>query len=73
MKTYKITWVESSTRNAACLGLDEKIQSDGTLSEVAWAARYHGECAGIDLDRYEPVVEPVGTDGSVLGNSARAG
>jgi hypothetical protein len=56
--TYRITWVERDTRYAASLGLDETIKdSDFTWEEAKEAALYHGECAGVDLDRYEPMVQ----------------
>ncbi len=61
MKTYRITWIERGTQNAACLGFDETIEGDWTEEETREAAEYHAECAGVDLDRFECVVEDVTT------------
>jgi len=57
MNTYQITWVERGTRKAAMLGLDETVQSDWTESETREAAEYRAECDGVDMERYECVVE----------------
>ncbi len=56
---YRITWVERSTQNAACLGFDETLETDWTLEETKEAAEYRAECAGVDLDRFECFVEEI--------------
>jgi hypothetical protein len=56
--SIRITWVEKATGNAACIGLDETVEHD-SLDGAEADARYHGECQGIDLDRYEPIAEEV--------------
>jgi hypothetical protein len=58
-RTVRITWVERGTRNAACLGLDETIETDWTITECREAALHRGSTAGIDLDRYDVNVEEV--------------
>lgn len=55
--TYRITWIERGTRNAAMLGLDETIESGDSVAEIRDAAIYAAECQGVDLERYECVVE----------------
>ena len=60
MASYQITWVEIGTNNAACIGLDEFIESsDYTPVEMKGAVEYKGECAGVDLEKYEPIVEVI--------------
>jgi len=59
MKTKRmvqITWMDSDG-NAAGIGLDELIETDWTLDECIEAARYRGECDGVDLDRFHVEVE----------------
>jgi hypothetical protein len=52
----RITWVVRDTNEAAMLGLDEIVEGD-SLDDAVVAAEYHGECQGIDLDRYGVVAE----------------
>jgi hypothetical protein len=51
--TYRITWVEKDTNSAACLGLDETIESGASPDQIREAARYRATLAGVDLERYE--------------------
>ncbi len=73
MKTAKhtgrhatITWVEKGTHTAACLGFDEHIieTTDSMIDEKVLhdCAVDFGTVAGIDLDRYEPVIDVYGPD-----------
>lgn len=57
LRTVKITWVEIGTNNAAMLGFDETIVTKWTLEECRAAALDRGAEAGVDLDRYDVVVE----------------
>lgn len=58
LKHYRVTWVEKGTKNAAALGLDERLKVAGVTPEmIRQAAIYHAHCDGVDLDRYEPIVE----------------
>jgi hypothetical protein len=52
-----ITWVERGTNNAACIGHDEKGVEADSVGEAAENCLHYAEEAGIDLERYEPVVE----------------
>jgi hypothetical protein len=64
-RRVKITWVERGTDNAACLGLDETVEveaADGVdlITAVLQAeadAEYHGECRGIDTEKYAAEAE----------------
>jgi hypothetical protein len=71
MTTYRITWVERDTRNAACLGLDETIESDWTEEESREAAEYRAECAGVDLERYECIMEEIESREAMMNASYR--
>lgn len=54
-----ITWVEKGTANAAMLGYDERgIEVDSVASAIE-NCEYFADQAGIDLDRYSPLVECV--------------
>jgi hypothetical protein len=57
--TYRITWVEKDTNTAACLGLDETIESGASPDQIRESARYGATLAGVDLERYEPLAEPI--------------
>ncbi|MDE2100998.1 MAG: hypothetical protein KGL39_27375 [Patescibacteria group bacterium] len=58
-RTVKITWIEIETQNAAMVGLDETIESSDTLDEIREAAEYHAECAGVDLTRFQCILDEV--------------
>lgn len=57
MKTYRITWVETGTGNAAGLGLDETIHTDWTEAETREAAEYRAAGYGISLAQFSCLVE----------------
>jgi hypothetical protein len=56
MAAYRITWIDRETRNAALLGLNEEIV---TQADVKADSEDHAKTQGIDLDRYECVVETI--------------
>ncbi len=60
-RTARVTWVENGTNNAACLGIDGVIKETAdcpldreaiAICEIEFAMD-----AGIDLDRFEPIVD----------------
>ena len=59
-----ITWVEKGTRNAACLGFDETIiettDCEIDVENLIDCAIDFGANAGIDLNRFEPIVDVYG-------------
>ncbi len=61
-----ITWVKKGTESAACLGFDEMVieTTDSLIDEQILydCAVDHGIVAGIDLDRYEPIVDVYGPE-----------
>jgi hypothetical protein len=67
-KTIKITWVHKRTNRAAGIGLDETIPYDrersdeDNLQQAEVDAEYAAECQGINLQRYEPIVEIIDND-----------
>jgi hypothetical protein len=58
-RLVQITWFDRETGAAAMDGMDERIETDWTLEECRAAALYRGECEGLDLDRYDVMVEEV--------------
>ena len=58
-RDVRITWVLKGTNESAAFGNDETVRTDWTLDECREAAEYHAECDGVDLERYECVVEEV--------------
>jgi hypothetical protein len=59
MATFNLTWVERGTNNAAMLGHDEKGLVGDSEADVMADVLHHAEECGIDLDRYEPVLDEV--------------
>lgn len=58
-RRVRITWIERGTRNAAMLGLEETMDTDWSLEECLEAAQYRANVIGVDLHRFEPVVEEI--------------
>ncbi len=62
MKTFNLTWVERGSNNWANGGggtRDERDLTGVSREDVLADVLHHAEECGIDLERYEPVLDEV--------------